>query len=97
MDIYETRLGDYLRNVWTEQLAGTSAIKHVDAMHDLRIGLGEALGQQPRQKQVLGGASASPLAQHPLDGAITRPAIRERANSFDQLDQQRTRRVWRNV
>ena len=93
MDIHEPRLGDYLRNVWAEQLAGTSAVKHVDAMDYRWVGLGEALSQQPSQKQVLGGASASPLAQHPLDAAVTRTAIRESADSFNQLEKRRARRA----
>ncbi len=93
MDIHEPRLGNYPRNVWTEQLAGTSAVKHVDAMDYRWLGLGKALSQQPSQKQVLGGARASPLAQHPLDAAVTRTAIRESADSFDQLEKRRTRRT----
>ncbi len=86
MDIHEPRLRDYLCNIATEQLAGTSAIKRVDAMHDRRLGLGEALSQQPSQEQVLGGASTSTLAQHPLDGTVTRTTIGESANRFDQLE-----------
>lgn len=50
-------------------------IQPVDAVDDQWLGLGEAFGQRPGEKQVLGGAGAATLAQHPLYAAVARPAI----------------------
>ena len=47
-------------------------------MHDLRGGLGEAIGHHTREVQVLGRAGSPALSQHPVNGAVARTAIRER-------------------
>ncbi len=54
MDVNEAVLGDSCGDFSAEQLLCASAIERVDAMHDLRLGLREALGEPPREEQVLG-------------------------------------------
>ncbi len=86
MDIDEPILGDDIGDPRVEQLPGASAIQPADTMDDQRLGLGEAFGQCLGEKQVLGGAGAATLAQHPLHAAVTRTAISQRPHCFDQVE-----------
>jgi hypothetical protein len=86
MDISEPILGDRLCNGSAEKLGSASPVQLVDAVDDQRLGLGEALRQRLGEKQVLCGAGAATLVQHPRHGAVTRTAIGQRPHSFDQVE-----------
>jgi hypothetical protein len=85
MDIDQPVFGNGLGDRGAEQLARAVAIERVDAMDDQRLGLGEALRQHPCEEQMLGGAGAATLAQHPFDRAVARTTVRQGSDSLDEI------------
>jgi hypothetical protein len=56
-------------------------------MDDDGLGVGEALGKDAAEEQVLGGACTALLAQHPLHRAVNRAPLGDRADGLHQVDQ----------
>lgn len=86
MDVNETALRDRWGDLSAEQLLRASAIERVDAMHDPRVGLREALSKHPSKEQVLGGARAAPLTQHALHRPVARSPVWKRPHRFDKIE-----------
>ena len=53
MDIHKPCLGHGSSDLFAEQLLGAMGIEPVNAMHDLRLRLGESLSESFRQEEVL--------------------------------------------
>ena len=89
VDIDEPVVRNDRRDLGAEQLSRTSLIQRVDAVNDPRRRVGKPLRENAGKEQVLGGARTALLTQHPLYGAITRTAIGQGPQGFNELNQRR--------
>jgi hypothetical protein len=87
VNVDEPVVGNDRRDRGAKQLARASTAQCVDTMNDDGLGIREALREDVGKEQVLGGARATTLAQHPLDGAVARTSVGQRSHGFDQIDQ----------
>src|SRR6476659_10115039 len=87
MNVHDSSARNRGRNLLAEYFPSLIPVQPVDAMNDLRSGLRKAAGKRFGQIQVLGRASAAPLAQHALDSPIARPPVVDRAHRFYQFEE----------
>jgi len=89
MDINQTVIRDNGCDLVSVTLADLRALGAVDAVHDLRLRIGEALAQCPCEEQVFGRTRAAALSEQAIDGAVARAAVWQRSHGLDEVDQWR--------